>query len=324
LRILHLEYDQYPPEAIEKLSAIGEVLAYNCQSQEVFFSFLEKEKFDVIFTRLGLMIDREIMKCQPQLKYIVTPTTGLNHIDLAAAKDHNIVLISLKGESEFLSTIKSTAEHTWTLLMALTRNLVAAHSAVVSKKKWERKPFQAGELNGKTIGIIGYGRLGRIVASYAITFGMEVLIFDNDEKQYSSPVDTATAVSLEELLVRSDYVVLMISWSEANNNFFDEKKFSRMKKGAYFINTSRGEMVNENALLQVLNSGYLAGAALDVLDGDSAWETAVPENSELIQYAETHRNLLITPHMGGYGTESIKRTRMFVTDKFLYLLKTEK
>ncbi len=319
MKILHLEYDQYPAAAISQLSEGNEIVRFECTTQQELIVFLLANSFDVIFTRLGLMIDEEILNLQPQLKYIVTPTTGLNHIDTDLAAERGIHIMSLKGEFDFLKTIKSTAEHTWALLLAITRNIIAAHIAVSQYECWERKPFEAGEADGKTIGIIGFGRLGKIIAGYAKAFGMTVLINDTNQAEMENAQDGIIPVKLDELLGRSDYVVLLISWSRENEEFFNRSMFEKMKAGAFFINTSRGELVDQDALLHFLQIGRLGGAALDVLKGDSSWESRVEGGKELLLYSKNHQNLIITPHMGGYGTTSIAKTRSFIARKFILL-----
>jgi D-3-phosphoglycerate dehydrogenase / 2-oxoglutarate reductase len=319
MNILHLEYEQYPTEAIQVLTELYQVESFQCSDQEELYKKLAAKKYDVIFTRLGLMIDQKAIDLQPQLKYVVTSTTGLNHIDTKAAAAKNIQVISLKGEAEFLAHIKSTAEHTWGLLLALIRHLPAAVQSV-SEGNWNRSIFLSDELDEKKIGIIGYGRLGKIVAQYAKAFGMEVLVHDHTPEHYNGHTHIVPC-TLEELLETSDVVVLLISWSEANTDFMDAEKFGQMKEGAYFINTARGELVNEEALLHALQSKKVKGAAVDVLWDDSSWAAHAQGSSALRNYQREHTNLLITPHMGGYGKDSIAKTRKFVTNKFISLAK---
>lgn len=319
MKILHLEYDQYPPEATRLLAEQHVVEAFTCATQDELYQKLAADQYAVIFTRLGLMLDQRCMDLQPGLRYIVTSTTGLNHIDTTAAQSKNILVISLKGEAEFLANVKSTAEHTWGLLLSLIRQLPAAFTSV-AQGNWDRAPFLSDELDEKKIGIIGYGRLGKIVARYAKAFGMTVLVHDHTPAHYQGDA-VVTPCSLDALLTQADVVVLLISWNEVNNNFMDSEKFSRMKPGSYFINTARGELVDEAALLHALESGTINGAAVDVLWNDSAWSARTGGSEALLNYQRTHSNLFITPHMGGYGKDSIAKTRTFVTNKFLSLIK---
>lgn len=315
MRILHLEANRYPEESLAQLRRNNAVEVHDCADQESLYSLLTDNEYDVIFTRLGLMIDEKVIALQPDLRFIVTPTTGLNHIDMQAATASGVQVVSLKGETRFLEGIKSTAEHTWGLLLSLIRHIPAAHDHVIHGG-WDRGPFLSDELDGKTLGIIGYGRLGRIVARYGVAFGMQVKVYDADPG-VTPEMNGIEMVGIETLLAEADYVILMISWSKEHESFMDRDKFARMKEGAYFVNTARGELVDEEALLETLGSGRLKGAALDVLDDDSSWPAKSQGSAGLLNYAKESRNLLITPHMGGYGQESIWRTRRFVTQKFI-------
>ncbi|MCF8494919.1 MAG: hypothetical protein K9G65_05990 [Rickettsiaceae bacterium] len=318
MRLLHLEYKQYPVEARNILDEMGEVVPLEVVLQSDLIQFLKKDNhFDTIFTRLGLMISEEVIDLLPNLKYIVTSTTGLNHIEVKYAEKKGIKVISLKGEFEFLANIKSTAEHTWLLLLSLLRHHVSSVKDVIDNKNWNREPFLSDEVDGKTIGIIGYGRLGKIIAKYAKAFSANVLVNDVTESSIKNDIQFS---SLEFLLKNSDIVFLMINYSDENLAFFNEEKFLMMKKGAYFINTSRGELVVENALLSALVSGHLKGAALDVLNGDSSWERKFEGIKELFEYASQNSNLIITPHMGGFGSSSISKTRNFIVEKFKSLI----
>lgn len=314
MKILHLEFDEYPTTSIEKLQEFAQVISYRVESEEELIEYLKSNQFDVIFTRIGLFISEKLMISQNNLKYIVTSTTGLNHIDTDAANILGIKIISLKGETEFLNNIKSTAEHTWTLLLCLIRNILPATEDVIKNGGWNRIPFLADELNGKTIGIIGFGRLGKIISSYAKAFGMQILITEKNPEKVSIEFET---VQLSNLLNRSDFVCLMIDYSLENVGFMSKECFSAMKKGAYFVNTSRGELVDQNALIDFLENGRLKGAALDVVDGDSGWANEYSGDQRLLEYARLNRNLIITPHMGGYGKTSIYKTREFIVNKFI-------
>jgi D-3-phosphoglycerate dehydrogenase len=315
MKVLHIEASQYPVDAIQELKLHTELHCIDVKSQEHFEDILRSEHFDVIFTRLGVMLNEQLMSLQPSLKAIVTSTTGLNHIDLDAANKMHIQVVSLQGESEFLAGVKSTAEHTWMLLLSLIRKMPQAFQHV-KEGGWNRNPFLADELDNKTIGIIGFGRLGKIIAQYAKAFSMKIMVHDRNEFDENQFPDIQF-VSLDKLLATSDFVVLLISYEPVNINFIDASKLKQMKEGAYFINTSRGEMVNEDDLVEALESNKLSGVALDVLNNDSSWGDHSNGSKSLINYAITHQNLILTPHMGGYGKYSIEKTRRFVTNKFI-------
>ncbi len=315
-RILHLEQNRYSKTTLSHLKDKFEVDYLDTESQSELYQHLENNSYTAIFTKLGLAMDQRVMELQSDLQYIVTPTTGLNHIDLSFAKKQNINVLSLKGETELLKRVRSTAEHTWLILLALVRNLPAAFQDV-KDGYWRRVPFLAEELDGKTLGIIGYGRLGRIVASYAKPFHMRVIATDIDPTVFETKDEHVESVDLKTLLRESDVVSLHIPSNDQNAKFLNKEKISQMKSSAVLINTSRGEVVDENALLEALNNKSIAGAATDVIEGDSTWEGFSTENHPLIEYAKENSNLIITPHMGGYGRTSIERTRDFITKKFL-------
>jgi len=316
MRILHLEKHAYPSGTLNELVENHDVVFLDCKTQDQLNDFLNNNLIDVIFTKLGFYIGENQIRSQPTLKYIISPTTGLNHIDFDCANLKNIKIISLKNEVEFLRTIKSTAEHTWLLLLAIIRNLFPAVYNVKYNKVWDREPFIADELSYKTLGIIGFGRLGRIISEYGLAFGMKVIAFDTDKSQYNKS-DIIFTNELEELLEQSDFVLLLISWTKENINFFSFPEFDKMKKDSYFINTSRGELVDSDALLDALINKKIKGAAIDVVDNDSSWESNEIIRNPTLEYASNHDNLIISPHMGGYGKDSINSTRKFVTELFL-------
>ena len=315
LKILHLEANRYSSQAIKKISSLGRLTIAESQlDQEGLKTLLSNEDFDIIFTKLGLYLGVEELQVQPKLRCVATPTTGLNHIDIEAAKGQGIEIISLKGESDFLASIQSTAEHTWSLLLSGARNLVPASQSTL-EGQWDRECFLADELNTKTLGIIGFGRLGKILFRYAKAFQMKILLNDINPEVFdesSSPY----SVELTELLQNSDYIVLLVDYRVENTGMINKSCFDLMKRSAYFINTSRGELVDEEALLNALQKNELKGAALDVIAGDSTWNM-LPNNHPLIVYANQNNNLLVTPHMGGYGKVSITKTRDFIVDKLL-------
>lgn len=317
MKILHIEPRRYPDQVKAMLKEKGMEVDYaEVDSHSELINLLTGTSYEALFVKLGIAIDVPVLQTSPALRYIITPTTGLDHIDMEAAGARGITVLSLRGETTFLRTIQSTAEHTWAMLLALIRHIPAAYEDVLAGH-WRRDPFLAGELNGRTLGIIGYGRLGRIVGRYGLAFDMQVLVNDTDPGQLAVLPEGVRAASLDRLLSESDILSLHIPSHQANYHFFDKKKIDRTKKGVILINTSRGEVMEEEALLEGLYSGHIAGAGLDVLEGDSSWEKTLPELHPLRAYAAAHANLIITPHMGGYGATSIEKTRIFMTEKFL-------
>jgi D-3-phosphoglycerate dehydrogenase / 2-oxoglutarate reductase len=315
VRILHLEPECYPEDVLERLRAAGSLDVLAGGDRETLLRRLEQTPYDALFVRLGCSVDRAVFERQPSLRFVVTPTTGLDHIDLVEADRRGVRVISLAGETEFLRTIRSTAEHTWALLLALVRRL----PTLAERGRagiWARSDGVAAELNGRTLGIVGLGRLGTMVAGYGIAFEMRVVAFDRDPAAFDG-APGAEPLPLDELLAAADVVSLHLPGSAENAGFLDAGRIARMRPGAVLVNTARGEIVDETALLAALESGRLAGAALDVLAGDSSWDGAAPPDHPLLALARRSDRLLVTPHVGGHGDRSVAGTRAFVTERFL-------
>ncbi len=323
MKILHLEAYNYTEDVLNELRKLGVLDIFEPKSREELDTILDQTDYDCIFTTIGNTLNSQNLKQQKTLRYIVSPTTGLNHIDLDYTEQNNISVISLKGETEFLNSIQSTAEHTWMLVLTLLRNFKKVQESVANGI-WSRDELLCDELNTKTIGIIGYGRLGKIVARYAQAFSMQVKICETSPENQLQAVQNGFEVySKEEVLTQSDIVVLLVAYSKENEKMLGKEAFALIKKDSVFVNTSRGELVDEEALLQALENRQIKAAALDVLVGDSDWKKTIPAQNKLYQYAMQHNNLVLTPHIGGYGKVSIEKTRDFITEKFLNKVKNE-
>ncbi len=314
LRILHAEAERYPPEAMELLRSVGEVDTIAAATQEDFVAALAARAYDAVVVRLGLALDRGALDAAPDLRYAVTATTGLDHIDLDAAAARGVRIVSLRGEIDLLRTVASTAEHTWALLLALVRGLAGAAGDVL-RGRWAPTSYACGEVAGATLGIVGFGRLGRLVAGYGAAFGMTVLAHDRDPDGVRAA--GYEAVGAEALLARADVVSLHLSLDETTSGWLSRERIAAMRPAALLVNTARGELVDQAALLDALQRGAIAGAALDVLAGDSRWDGGVPAGHPLVAYAATHPNLIITPHIGGAGIRSVARTRLHVARRFV-------
>ena len=320
-RILHLEPEKYSKKDLNILRNNYELDCQENLSQAELEEITNTNKYDVIFTKLGLELNRKIIESQDTLNSIVTPTTGLNHIDNDFCKSRDVKIISLKDENFFLKEVRSTAEHTWAILLSLIRNINPA-TIDVKNGNWQREPFLASELDGKTIGLIGFGRLGKMVANFSKAFNMHILVNDIDKSvfQYNN-LHNLTNSTLEHVLKKSDIISLHIPFNNFNHKYINQNKIKLMKRGVIIINTSRGEIIDEKALVEALVNKKISALATDVLTNDSVWEKKVDINNLIYKYSLSNTNVLITPHMGGYGKSSIKKTRNFIINKFLNSLK---
>lgn len=316
--VLNAEPSGYSRAAFSKMCKLGTVIECECRSRG---QLLEKLRdVEILIVRLAHKVDSVVMDGAPSLRVIVTATTGLNHIDMEAAAERGITVLSLKGERAFLDTLTATAELTWTILLAMVRHVPTAHQHVVNGG-WNRDLFRGRQLQNKTLGIIGYGRLGSIVAAYGRTFMMKVLAHDPFVSEVPAGIEK---VGLERVLSQSDVISLHVNLDSSTTGMIDSELIQQIKYGAVLVNTSRGELVDENALLEALEVGRLSGVALDVLSGETSGDPNWLTKNKIWQYAQKHDNVILMPHVGGATQESMEATELFMVDKLISYLKTTK
>ena len=274
------------------------------------------ENADACVTGLTPRLDREILERATRLRVIAFAATGRDHIDLGCAAERGITIISLKEDTEFLyQYITCTAEMAWALMLATVRRLPWAFEAAKAGQ-WRGRGLPRGhQISGMTLGVIGYGRLGRIVAEYGQAFRMRVLV--NDLREVT-PAVGVTMVDLDALLRESDIISLHIHL-QGNEGLIGQAAFDKMKDGAVLVNTSRGGIVDEAALMKALESGKLSGAGIDVIDGE--WDPDLTQHP-LIRYANEHRNLIISPHIGGVTVEAQEMTQVHTLNKLKRFLES--
>lgn len=315
MRIL-VTLPSFTKEAEEILSRIGAVRTVEASRGEV-------EKYigecEVVVVGLGVVFDGELLKRASKLKVLATATTGLDHIDLAAAETLGITVLSLRGEDVFLDTIAGTAELAMGLMLSLARSIPRAQKHVVEEGLWVREDFREGvSLYGKTLGIVGLGRLGKILARMAEGFRMRVVYTD----PHISPIEFPEyeKVDFDTLLASSDFISINVHLKEDTQHMFNADVFKKMKSSAYLINTSRGGVVDEEALLLALQSRTIAGYGTDVLDGELSFENGVSRTHPLVQYASKNHHLIMTPHIGGMTADSRRATDLFIAEKVVYFI----
>ena len=248
----------------------------------------------------------------PNLKIIASPATGYNHLDVPYAKKRGIKIISLRGRTSFLKNIPSTAEETMALLLALIRNIPWSFDDV-KKGNWDRIKWRGRQLANKTIGLLGFGRLGKIVARYARVFGMKIIVCDPYISEKVMKKVGVEKVKMEYLLKNSDIVSLHVLLTDDTHNLIKAKHLKTMKPTAYLINTARGELIEKGALEKALKNKWIAGAAIDVM-WDERGDGSHLKNNPLLNYSMTHNNLLIVPHIGGATFEAMEITQEFIAE----------
>jgi len=298
---------EYAQETIESiLGSSYKILAPEGVPDKVIPIF---EECDIFFdASMKVPVSADNIHNAKNLKLIVTATTGANHIDQKALEQRGVPLLTLKGQKEILQELTPAAEQSWLLLMACARHLRdAIHH--VEDSQWNRVEFPGIMLKGKTIGIIGLGRIGSWMARYASAFGMKVQAYDpfNDEVN-----DGIEMVDINHLLSTSDFITVHVHLTPETAQIIDAERIKLFKRGSIFINTSRAELVDVKALINALKEGRIVAVGVDVLFNEPDIK-----NDPLWQHSIDHYNVIISPHIGGYCPEAVIKVVEFSAKRIL-------
>lgn len=255
------------------------------------------KEFDVIVPHLFIRIDRPLLDRAQRLKTIATPSTGTDHLDLTTIQDRGVRLVSLNDDRDFIDTISSTAELAWLLVLSCARRLPELLARVNRQKSWVNTDIRGAELADKTIGIVGYGRLGRKVSRYAHAFGMTVLATDSALSAFSGKQKWVESVPLERLFQESDVISVHVKLNDTSTGLIGADGIACMKRGVIIVNTARGEVLDSFAVLEGLETGVIGALGLDVLNNEYQ-STRLPDDP-LMRAAQTDPRIIITPHAGG-------------------------
>lgn len=243
---------------------------------------------DAAVVRSGTTLTGDIIECGKKLRIIGRAGVGIDNVDVESASKLGIAVVNTPSGNTI-----SAAEHTMSLMLAMSRNIAPAHQSM-SSGKWDRKKFLGVELLGKTLGLIGLGRIGAAVARRAQSFEMKVVAYDpflRADKALELGVEQAT---LDEVFSKSDFISMHVPLTKETRNILDAKAFSKMKKNVRIINCARGGLIDEDAALKAIQSGKVAGMALDV------YEQEPPAPSKFLE----HPQVLKTPHLGASTQEA--------------------
>lgn len=312
---LHLEMEMYPAGLIAELEQYMEVREARARTVQDLRASLAAAPFDTLIVTLGLRIDADVMAVCPTLRWIVTPTTGLDHIDLESAGRSGISVVSLHETRTQIAGVSATAELTWGLLLAVARRIPSAHASV-SEGGWDRRGFLGIDLAGRTLGIAGAGRLGRMVAQYGLAFGMEVLAHDVNPPALALLPHAVRPVSADELIERSQVLTLHLPLDQTTTQWLDNDRIGRLPADAIVINTARGQLVDEHALAAALARGHIYGVGVDVIGDDSTWDGRAAF-TPLLAALNAGFNVVATPHIGGYASVAVAHTRKVVVKRFI-------
>jgi len=244
--------------------------------------------YDGLVVRSRTRIDREVIETASRLRLIARPGTGLDNVDLKAAESKGVAVVNSPE-----SLVEAVAEHVILLMLALSRRLVLADSSVKGGG-WAKDALTGSELKGKTLGIVGLGRIGRRVGEIASRFGMSIAGYDiiPIAEEILRRLE-CKLLPLDTLLSSADYVTIHVPLTPETSHLIDSRRLSMMKRAAFLVNTSRGGVVEERSLVKALKKGEIAGAALDV------FETEPPRGGLL-----SAPNIILTPHIGGQTLEA--------------------
>ena len=308
--ILNLDPWNYSDKAKCIFSELGEYKELQNISRDAL-----KEEINVVnilVLRLSHHLDKELLSYAKELKYIVTNCTGLDHIDVDCCKQLGIEVISLKGEFNFLRDIHATAELTWGLLLDSYRHISKAQWHVSERNGWKRDLFFGNELHGKKIGILGLGRIGEKIADFANCFGMSVKAYDPNPLSHARYIELFDNI---EALFSSDIDILSVhvNYYKATHYLINARLLKKLKPGVTIVNTSRGAIVDEVALIEELKSQRIKCYATDVVENEN--EDGFLNTSALLNAKNNGANILITPHIGGVTYESWHKTEEFCAFK---------
>ena len=266
------------------------------------------DQYDALLVRSQTTVTERVMKAGVKLKVIGRAGVGVDNIDLDAATNQGIVVINAPDGNTI-----TTCEHTFAMMMALARHIPQAYAKTVDGK-WDRKSFLGVELRNKTLGVFGLGRIGIEVAKRAAAFGMTILGYDpfmSEERANQLGIKLATT---EEIVRSADFITVHTPLTNETRHMISKPQFEIMKKGMRIVNCARGGIIDEQALIEALDEGIVAGAAFDVFEN----EPPAPDHPFF-----THPNMIVTPHLGASTLEAQENVAIDVSEQVIHILRNE-
>lgn len=299
--------DEMHPSLHAMLESIGVVGDYRptLTSAEV-PAALAAQPYEGLMVRSKLRVTAGLLAHGPHLRYVARAGAGVDNIDEAAMAAAGVTLLNApEGNRD------AVGEYAVGLLLALFRNIVRADGEVRGGQ-WRREANRGEEIGGKTVGLLGYGHMGRAFAKRLSAFGCTVLAHDNDPALAADAC--ATLVTLAELQARADVLSLHIPYSAANHHFVNETVLAGFAKPLWVLNTARGEVLDHTALVAGLRAGTVRGAALDVLDNEKLATLTATQQANF-DFLKTAPNVVLSPHIGGWTHQSYVRINEVLTEK---------
>jgi D-lactate dehydrogenase len=256
---------------------------------------------NVVSVFINSEVSADIIAALGVTKLITTRSTGFDHIDLAAAKAKGIAVVNVPGYGAH-----TVAEFAFALILSLSRKLFPARARIRDEKSFSIAGLEGFDLNGKTLGVLGTGRIGKNVIAIAKAFGMNVIAYDVFHDDAFAAANGFPYVDLPSLLSQSDILTFHLPYNEGTHHILNETNVSLIKKGAYLVNTARGELIDTKALLAALADGTLAGVGVDVLEAERSLKTGVTSEIVTEDMALVNLpNVIATPHIAFYTQEAV-------------------
>lgn len=261
--------------------------------------------YDALIVRSETTVDADVLQAGVNLKVVGRAGMGVDNIDLDAASKRGIIVMNTPHANSV-----ATAEQTLALMLAISRHTAQSHASMLAGE-WQRTKFVGTELYGKTLGVVGFGRIGRLVTERAQSFGMKVIAFDPYVSEVVGRNMNVNLVDLDDLCAQADYITLHSVLTKETEKIIGEKAISQMKDGVVIINVARGKLIDEVALAEALKSGKVRGAALDVFSKEP------PQNNPLVGL----NNVLHTPHLGASTEEAQRQVAVEIVEQIVDALR---
>ncbi|HEY7874355.1 MAG TPA: phosphoglycerate dehydrogenase, partial [Actinomycetota bacterium] len=264
--------------------------------------------YDALIVRSATKVDAPLLERAENLKVVGRAGIGLDNVDIEAATRHGVLVVNAPQ-----SNVLSAAEHTMALLLAQARNIPQAHSALVGGS-WERERWQGVELHGKTLGIVGLGRVGTLVAQRASAFGMRLIAYDPYVSEArAGQMGVELLDDVVDVCARADFITIHLPKTPETTGIIGEKELNAVRPGVRIVNTARGGLIDEAALASALADGRVAGASIDVFEGEPVTEHALFGLD----------NVVVTPHLGASTAEAQDKAGLAIAEQVLLALRGE-
>ena len=311
LKILVITPIEHLKQTFELMKTFDYIYKPYLNKNELIKILKNDQSINALFTnpnKQGFILDKEVF-INSNIKIINTASTGTNHIDKVYCENNNIKIYSLTKDYDLINQLTSTSELAFGLMISLLRKIPFSFDSV-KNYEWNYEKYIGRQVKDFNLGVIGYGRLGKMMVHYGLAFGMNVYVYDPYQKV---EIENVNQVNLNELLNNSDVVSLHVHVTDETRKMINKDFIEKMKNNSYLINTSRGELVDELEILKNLENGKLAGYGTDVI----ADEFNDIRQSKLIEYSKNEKyNIVITPHIGGMTYEGQNKAFYHAMNKF--------